>query len=201
MHLAWVAGFWDGEGCVSTLKRYATPQFTLTQAGAEGERLCRRVLEWSGIEGRVHGPYVDLRSRTPHYKVRITGYTKVKQLHDRCRPWLSETKNAQAERCFERFAAYRVDHKVNAWKNRPNCLQGHVYDEKNLALNARGHKRCRRCHADSEKRRRLRRSQPDRSSAPLGSPAALVADSASGARRKFRAGAVRAVGGEGFEPS
>jgi hypothetical protein len=53
--LAWLAGFWDGEGCVSSLNTKHTknyPVFSLSQAGDEGKELCERGHE-GGSDARL----------------------------------------------------------------------------------------------------------------------------------------------------
>lgn len=178
--LAWVAGFWDGEGTVTVLKNYATPQFHVSQAGDEGKALCQRVLDWTGVAGRVHGPYLN-RARPnnkPYWRVRITGYDKVYEITKLCWPWLSETKRKQAQMGLGAHLAYRIEHNVRNRRSETHCSKGHPYSGKNLYITKQGHRRCRRCHADVESARRKAHLTPPAhpASSPLGLPATPTDD-------------------------
>jgi hypothetical protein len=99
--LAWLAGFWDGEGCCSSLNTRNThhyPVFSLSQAGPENEALCRRVARIAGGPACVSGPYVQRNHWNPQWKVRISGREQVQAMVAACWPWLSQTKRDQATR-------------------------------------------------------------------------------------------------------
>lgn len=122
---AWLAGFWDGEGCVSSLNTtYAKnyPVFSLTQAGGEGEALCRRVARIAGVRASVSGPFNPRsgdRGRQPQWKVRISGHERVQYLLAACWPWLSRTKQEQATRVL---LGYREIRPVKAARTHcPKC--------------------------------------------------------------------------------
>jgi hypothetical protein len=154
---AWAAGFWDGEGCTTVLKSYATIQFTLGQAGDEGEALCQRFLDSVGVEGRVTGPYWGGRRTKGYYMVRITGYRTTKVLAERCWPWLSETKRAQWLRAEASFLSYREKHGVWDFETATACKRGHEINEQNtLYVGEKRWRRCRVCHREAESRRRAR---------------------------------------------
>jgi hypothetical protein len=152
--LAWLAGFWDGEGCTTTAGPRVIPQFVLGQAGAEGRELCERVLRASGQAGHVHGPYMTKGARSSHYKTRICGVAKVQAMLDMCRPWLSRTKIEQAEAVLARYWAFR---EANPPLMAPNhCPEGHEFTEENTyrsTVKGRGRK-CRTCHREREAVRR-----------------------------------------------
>jgi len=160
--LAWLAGFWDGEGHVGNHTKYATPFFSLGQAGGEGKELCERVLRAADVgRGAVNGPYAHTSRQTPYYMVRITGGLRVSELLEKCRPWLSRTKVAQAEAVLEKWHEYRRVNNVGEIANRTHCNHGHEFNEKNTGHNRNGYRYCRRCAADCEARRRaLKKTQP-----------------------------------------
>lgn len=152
--LAWLAGFWDGEGCVSISGRYRLITFSLGQAGDEAEELCAKVIRIIG-SGTVNGPYVAAKRRKPYYMARCSGGPTVQGLLDRCRPWLSQTKIAQAERCLEEWRSFRVENNIGSFHLRTHCKNGHPFDEANTAW-YRGYRRCKACHREIERRRRER---------------------------------------------
>jgi hypothetical protein len=160
--LAWLAGFWDGEGCVGNHVKYATPYFSLGQAGGEGRELCERVRAAAGLnKGCVNGPYLGGVRRSGYYMVRITGGKAVKEMLEKCRPWLSRTKIEQAENALARWHAYRIEFNVRDRAAQTHCKYGHIYDEKNTARTPKGFRICRRCRADGEARRRaVRKTLP-----------------------------------------
>jgi hypothetical protein len=144
---------------VTTLRHYALPVFTLGQAGPDGEALCRRVVEWSGVHGAINGPYAAPRRRTPYWMVRITGYIGVSVLAERCWPWLSDVKREQYERAISRYEDYRTEHQVNDWRTRTTCKRGHELSGDNLHVTPKGHWRCRACHRMDEAARRERQRE------------------------------------------
>lgn len=157
--LAWLAGFWDGEGCVSLDKRHATPLFSLTQAGDEGEALCRRVLLASGIKGGVYPAPAQSRRRNwkPYYRVMVVGHQRVQALLAMCWPWLSDTKRAQAQRALDVHRERKRNY-VNHFAAKTHCPHGHPYSEENtLVVSKSGggvSRTCRTCRGDYAERNR-----------------------------------------------
>jgi hypothetical protein len=155
--LAWLAGFWDGEGCVSLDKRHATPKFTLAQAGDEGRALCERVLRASGISGGVYYTPVRQGNQRPYHRVMIDGHQRVQALLAMCWPWLSSTKRAQAIRALDAHRARKRAY-VHHHAAKTHCPQGHPYAGDNLRITSTpsgGQRRqCRACaSANYDKRR------------------------------------------------
>lgn len=108
--LAWLAGFWDGEGCVTSMntvhaKNY--PVFTVSQAGGEGKELCQRVARIAGVRASVSGPHTGRTGTSPAWKVRISGHERVQAVVAMCWPWLSRTKREQATRVLLAYRAIR----------------------------------------------------------------------------------------------
>lgn len=148
--LAWLAGFWDGEGCVSPLKsgKYKYyPVFSLSQAGDEGYELCQRVLDSCGIFGGISGPYTS-GTYKPVYKVRISGYEKVQALLSMCWPWLSNTKRVQASAIL---TEYRKRHLADPPMSKTECANGHKRTKENGYYDPRNRSwRCRVCRRKSK---------------------------------------------------
>lgn len=159
--LAWLAGFWDGEGCVTTLKHYAIPQFVIGQAGDEGAELCQRVLDIAELGGHVHGPYLHGGRKKPYYVARITGGAAVIALLEKCGPWLSRTKREQAEAALQRWKQYRINNNVVTPGEATHCRRGHEWTPENTQWSPPGAvrrgRRCRACHRENEARRRARK--------------------------------------------
>jgi hypothetical protein len=145
--LAWLAGFWDGEGCVSSLNTNSArnyPVFALSQAGREGLELCERVARVAGIDASISGPVIPKggNQRQPQWKVRISGYERVQALLAMCWPWLSRTKREQAVKALRAFHAVRTPPAL-----RTQCpKRGSAWVEPNIVWHvaARGW-RCRVC--------------------------------------------------------
>ena len=140
--LAWLAGFWDGEGCVSLLNSGGSshyPVFSLSQAGDEGEVLCQRVVDACGLRASISGPVI-LEGRKPAYKVRISGYERVQALTAMCWPWLSDTKRQQAA-----SALISARENNNFRTLSPYCSNGHLYTPESMRITPEGHRRCKPC--------------------------------------------------------
>lgn len=141
---AWLAGFWDGEGSVSPLNTAYSihyPVFAVSQAGDEGEALCRRVARIAGVRASISGPIIK-PGRSPVWKVRISGHERVQYLLAACWAWLSETKRAQAIRVLRAFLESRPTRMKRT--HCPRC--GCEWIEPNIAYNpANNSWRCRVC--------------------------------------------------------
>ena len=88
VELAWAAGFFDGEGSVSKIRRGVIA--SVSQADV---RPLQRLLDAVG-EGRLHGPYVG-EDRTTMYVYRANGQAALRVLA-RLWPYLCEPKREQA---------------------------------------------------------------------------------------------------------
>lgn len=151
--LAWLAGFWDGEGCCSSLNTVNSrsyPVFTLSQAGPENEALCRRVAAIVGGPASVSGPYVQRNEWNPQWKVRIGGHERVQSMTAACWHWLSRTKRDQAARVL---GAYRENHAPRFQRTHcPKC--NFPWIEPNIVfLPASGGWRCRVCRRKNPENR------------------------------------------------
>jgi hypothetical protein len=155
--LAWAAGFWDGEGCVSSLNTTGAtnyPVFHIVQAGEEARAILQRVLDALQIPGSVTGPYTDKANpdRKPKYSMRISGLERVQAAAAMCWPWLSGTKKAQIKKAL---AAYHAVRPVNPVRTHcPRC--GGEWVEPNIAYNPVNKSwRCRRCRRKNPDSARL----------------------------------------------
>lgn len=145
--LAWVAGFWDGEGHTGTLNTTTTrghPHFCISQAGDEASALLHRVLNILQVQGAVNGPYSFKNNPTwtPQHQLRISGFERVQAILAMCWPWLSVTKRQQA------IKVLRTYHETHPpCKARTHCAKcGSEWVPPNIVYNpaSRGW-RCRVC--------------------------------------------------------
>ncbi len=102
--LAWAAGFFDGEGSVSTRSRSRAgrrPEMRITISQVHPEVL-ERFRDAVGL-GSVTGPH-DYPSRTPNRQVQwrycTYGTPQTRSVIELLWPYLSSVKRVQAERCL-----------------------------------------------------------------------------------------------------
>lgn len=146
---AWAAGFWDGEGCVTADRRHLTPVLAVTQAGDEGEELCARF--WAAIKVKSGGLYLrkDMRAgRGEIWRYSVSGAEAVATALETCRPWLSRTKIAQAEKALQAHAERKAAY-VHPNAQKTHCKNGHAYDETNTRRDPDGRRHCRTCRRGS----------------------------------------------------
>jgi hypothetical protein len=91
--LAWLAGFFDGEGCCRSYVNHGrySIQISVTQAHPEVLERCKRI---TGL-GSVVGPYPT--KNKPLYYWRIYGFEKVQAVIALMWDWLGTQKREQAE--------------------------------------------------------------------------------------------------------
>lgn len=104
IELAWVAGFWDGEGSTTggldKRPQLRAPrrrvQLQLSQAGEDGLIVLQRFQRAVGGLGHITGPYMHRLSTKPVYRWGTTGLEVVQAVIAMLWPYLSEPKRAQA---------------------------------------------------------------------------------------------------------
>lgn len=107
--LAWAAGFFDGEGYVSSIGnrqgRYY-PYITLSQSGEQCPSTLIRFKEALGV-GRITGPYSypSKVNRKPVWRYNTTRWNDTLKAVELLRPYLSEYKMADMERVIAKFVA------------------------------------------------------------------------------------------------
>jgi hypothetical protein len=107
--LAWVAGFFDAEGCFSYSQRSGVCA-SVTHTDTE---LLTRIIVATGL-GKIYGPYLSTNTtqdgfeRKPHYFFRTTGHNNVQSMMAMLWPWLADSKREQAR---SGLARVRVCHK------------------------------------------------------------------------------------------
>lgn len=108
--LAWAAGFFDGEGCVSfgvRRGRYKTRQIqvNVTQSGDHAVTLLSKFQCAVANLGHISGPFSG--RRTPRWNWGVTRFESVQAVIAMLWPWLGPAKRNKAKLCL---SAYR-DHK------------------------------------------------------------------------------------------
>ena len=134
--LAWAAGFFEAEGCISHSKRSGVC-VSITQTDTEVLERFRAAL---GL-GRIYGPYTskhgDGISRKPHYFYRATGHHHTQAIVAMIWTWLGDEKRRQAVAALNRVLV---------------CQRGH--------LKVAGERGCSLCRVEQWREWRLRRGLP-----------------------------------------
>ncbi len=154
--LAWAAGFWDGEGCISLATRSSNYGLHISQAGDEGVALLERFALSIGIEARIYGETE--RNRNPKYKPAFklaAAQPSAYKAIGRCWPYLSETKRAQAQRAVDAYAAKKAAF-VHFNLVKDVCPNGHPYDDENTfretTIDGKVRRHCRTCQREHQQR-------------------------------------------------
>lgn len=158
--VAWAAGLFEGEGCVSSSRHPSGKWCVQARLGMTDEDPVRRFAGIMGV-GRVRGP---IQSKRPNEKPVYEWYVKnapgVLAVITLLSPWLGQRRSARAAevaKIAETIAPSQAD--------RTACPRGHRYEGENLRLdvNAAGVVRrvCRTCdNARARQRQRLRKGIP-----------------------------------------
>ena len=106
--LAWVAGFFDGEGWANAVRsagrRTSQPQARVNQADAAGvPAVLLRMQTALGGLGRIAGPQ-RLEGRVDLYRWEVSSRGDVQHLHDLIAPWLGQVKLDQLAAALQRPA-------------------------------------------------------------------------------------------------
>lgn len=136
--VAWAAGFFDGEGWTTTIRRQNGRYLHLGIGQKECTTLERFVLAVG--DGKIYGPY---DKGCPMYEVRVYG-RKAKAVIETLWPYLSEPKRKQAQAALE--ATTGIGDTGLASRRKTHCPQGHPYDEVNT-LRWKGQRLCKTCRA------------------------------------------------------
>jgi hypothetical protein len=141
--LAWAAGFWDGEGCVYIDQRTCNVSLQVSQCGDEAVALLVRFARSVGIRARIYNGWRKHEDHKLAFKLHVRG-EHARLAFDRCYPYLSETKRAQAGIAFERHAARKAAY-IHPSAARTHCPQGHELSSGNTRRNSRGARVCLQC--------------------------------------------------------
>lgn len=105
IELAWAAGFFDGEGCVTYVNhsgksRTRALRINITQRFSE---VLYRFRDAVGGIGRVNGPYAARGRKNPLYVYSVTKQADVKAVYGKLKPFLGSVKRAQFEETITRW--------------------------------------------------------------------------------------------------
>lgn len=144
--LAWAAGFWDGEGCVSlSYRQYSenTPKIPriVVQIAQIDTRVLKRFQNIVGY-GNILGPYKPKNKNSkPYWVWRVEGNLHLKSIREMLSPYLDEIK------------LHQMDRALNArkeWEDNAVCL---VHNTRLEQVSSGGRWRCRACLSDAGKKR------------------------------------------------
>lgn len=133
--VAWAAGLFDAEGCVSlcahrTHEGYATVEAALTQASTEpNPPVLQRFKQAVGGVGSIYGPYTQPRARQPVFRWKVVRAAEVAVVVETLRSQLGVVKLAQADCALAVVAAQSPLPRGNpAWgAYKTHCIHGHAY--------------------------------------------------------------------------
>ena len=80
---AWAAGFFDGEGCVSSTVSRNGKGYRYAQINVSIGQVHREVLDRFCVAvgmGKVYGPYLKSGNRQPQWRWDVSGVTKIRAL-------------------------------------------------------------------------------------------------------------------------
>lgn len=172
--IAWAAGLWDGEGCVSQMSHrthegYSILEASITQSSAAGmPEVLVRFREIVGA-GAIYGPYDAGPERHPVYRWKLLPTREIDRVMRLLSPQIGEVKRRQAE---ERLAVVNAQPALPrgnpAWgSHKVRCVNGHEYSGARIrpyrprsegGLQRRASKQCLVCVREGARRRRKRRN-------------------------------------------
>ena len=147
--IAWVAGFWDGEGSFIADGRSLVVSLQISQAGPGAEGLLTRVATSLGLPASIYAGWRRPQHQ-PNCKLHIVGENAVRAF-ELCKPYLSETKRSQAQ---ARISAWRERQQafIHFKLRNTHCPQGHEFNLANTRYNQRGARVCRECRRAAGRR-------------------------------------------------
>lgn len=142
--LAWAAGFWDGEGCVSlTYRQFSETTPKIPRMVVQVSQIDTRVLErFQRIVGygNILGPYKPkTKNSSPYWVWRVEGGLHLQAIRDMLYPYLDEVKLNQ------------MDEALEARKNWEETAKCFVHDIR-LTQTTRGTWRCKPCLSEAGKK-------------------------------------------------
>lgn len=161
--IAWAAGLFDGEGCMSVKragKRGSGAQLRLGMNDLDVVERFREVVGGGGMYAHKPGT----GSTKPCHTWYVYESSRVIEILEMLLPWFGERRKAKA---LEVIALAR---EVAPMNKRTHCPNGHAYEGNNLVLepimrDGRQYyaRRCKICRAEQtrERKRRLRGSRPE----------------------------------------
>lgn len=135
--LAWAAGFWDGEGCMSILDHRSHPgrfilEASITQSSDQGiPEVLERFRSAVGGLGRIYGAYDGGEGHQPIYRWKLLPLASIRQLMARLEPSIGPVKRQQSDSRLAIVLAQPPLPRGNpAWGNRKtHCVNGHEYSK------------------------------------------------------------------------
>lgn len=163
--LAWAAGFFDGEGCISVggpINPRGRLVVTAVQADRRPLERFRTALGGLGVIGgpKRNGPGL------PIYVWRTSDFEQAQAVIAMLWRYMAPPRREQALRCLGTMAEYHAVPRLKPGpKPKPTCPNGHPYEDPYLTRE--GWRLCRVCLRDRRRRADARRSGPKSSSPPF----------------------------------
>ena len=133
--LAWSAGLFDGEGCMSLLRHrthagYYVGEMSITQLGCGDDQpaVLRRFLSIVSV-GKIYGPYAQAGATDSVYRWKCHTVGDFRRVHSRLSPWISAVKSRQIARGMDVLLRQPKLPRGNpAWgRDKTHCVHGHEY--------------------------------------------------------------------------
>jgi hypothetical protein len=155
LDIAWLAGLFEGEGCMSIAKNGGT-RITIGMTDLDViERVCS-LIPPTKIQVVQPKPVRDYYSTPkPRYTWRISDPVTVRSTLELLLPWFGERRAAKA-----REVLAHLDSRPGIgghFRNKTHCAQGHEYTPENTYLRPSGGRHCRACMAKWDREHRERR--------------------------------------------
>lgn len=141
--MAWAAGLFEGEGCISVGG----------QKRRSGGCLIIRMTDLDSLErfmsivsvGRIRGPIAPTKANhKPSWEWRVGTWAEVERLLLEFKPWLGARRNAKADELLARPVTPRVSQLKDQCR-RGHMLRGDGADVRVFKQNGRTHHQCRPC--------------------------------------------------------
>ncbi|AEK09399.1 HNH endonuclease [Mycobacterium phage LittleE] len=149
-NIAWLAGLFEGEGCMSIAKNGGT---RLTIRMTDRDVIEQVFAMFPSTRIQVVEPQQD--NWKTQYAWRVSDPSKVREILGLLLPWFGERRAARA-----RELLHHLDTRpgLGHWAKRTQCVNGHEFSEENTYVNPNnGYRSCRTCSAAAQRRAYQRR--------------------------------------------
>lgn len=145
--IAWAAGLFDGEGSLFTYKPSNRPNMVKISLAIQMTELApiERFAALFDMKIKPHKAYGS--NRKPTFSISTSSESKVTEIFETIKPYLSQHKIDQGEQAISRRTEYT---KNSSWHDKENCKHGHKYTEENTKW-YNGYKSCRTCARERQK--------------------------------------------------
>jgi hypothetical protein len=146
--IAWAAGLFEGEGCITPSDSLGKPRVQIT-LGTTDRDVLERFVRIVHPEGNIRQQKTHSVDHRPFFVWSTSGHKAV-PIIARLLPWLGERRQEKAIEALEAATRLRPRHGTET-----HCPRGHSYDAENTRWTG-SNRHCRACEREGSRRRRLR---------------------------------------------